>query len=80
MNEAERAAVLEKIRAAAKAGNIRYAGRQAELDYLRAAIPKETDDEVRARMQVRLEYVEARTDAEMMAEMGSPEQNVEAKQ
>lgn len=65
---------LERFREAVRAGNFEYGGRQEELDYLREAIARETDADARRAMQERLDYVEARSDAEMMEEMGSPKQ------
>lgn len=65
------AEALAMIRAAAEAGPITYAGRDVELEYLRDAIAREQDPDLRARMQARLEHVESRTATEMEAEMAA---------
>ena len=58
---------LRRLHAKMQAGTLRiaYGGRDTELEYLRGAIEKETDPDVRQRMQRRLEYVESKTDAEL---------------
>lgn len=63
------AEVLARVRAAAETGRIGYAGRDAEIAYLREALLTEPDPGIRARMQRRLEYVEARTDAQLHIEL-----------
>lgn len=67
----DEAEALAMIRAAAEAGPITYAGRDVELEYLRDAIAREQDPDLRARMQARLAHVEGRTAAEMDEEMAA---------
>lgn len=68
-------AALERIRARAKAGTLKitYGGRDGEIEYLRGAIAKEQDEEIRVRMQKRLAHVEAHTEAELMRDFLEPE-------